>query len=95
MSDSAMRESTLKEYVERLSEYSFARKEYNALVKESNQQKILILVDTEDEMLSIQVDDQSIFYGNFWDFNRPQDIIKLLQNINGLNLKVGFKKIEV
>jgi len=42
---------------------------------------IKVKVDYNCEMLSIEEGENSLFYGNFWDFNRPGDIVALLQNL--------------
>jgi hypothetical protein len=57
----------------------------------NNMQKIVIINDKNNEMLSIIVNDEWAFYGNYWDFNRPEDIISLLKKINGIELVVKEK----
>ena len=58
---------------------------------------IKINIDHNTEMLEIMQDNELLFYGNFWDFDRPYGIIKLFQGLN-LNFivneyaELGIKK---
>lgn len=49
----------------------------------SDGKKVLILVDYNSEMLSIEIEgaESGGFYGNFWDFNRPQGVFSLLKGL--------------
>lgn len=38
----------------------------------------IITKDNETEMLRIEINNKCVFEGNYWDFNRPKDIIELL-----------------
>lgn len=38
-------------------------------------------VDYSSEMLTILVDGKCVFGGNFWDFNRPGDIVGLVKSL--------------
>lgn len=50
--------------------------------------KVELIIDDDNEMLSIEVNNKNNFYGNFTDFNRPESIIKLLKAIGKLYLTV-------
>lgn len=40
--------------------------------------KIEINIDNDCEMFEIKIDEIHYFYGNFWDFSAPEDLIDLL-----------------
>lgn len=53
---------------------------------------VLIEYDDDTEMLSITntIDDECVFYGNYWDFNRgPENFRQLFER---LGLEVELKK---
>lgn len=52
--------------------------------------KVEFTIDPDCEMLEIFVGDEVFFYGNFWDFNRPYDIIAILKKL-GHNVEVEQK----
>lgn len=56
---------------------------------------VKVIIDGEDEMLSISVNDSSVFFGNFWDFSRPGSIIDLLRSIPEVSLEILEQSIEV
>lgn len=58
MSDGAMRESTLEEYVGRLSEYSFARKEYEALKAKVAEESTIPALPTDPKARVVEIADQ-------------------------------------
>lgn len=43
---------------------------------------IVLYKDFETEMLSIDVNQKNVFYGNFWDFSAPKDLEELLTAIS-------------
>lgn len=53
---------------------------------------IVLYKDLNTEMLAIEVDQETVFYGNFWDFKAPSDLQSLLEAISkadrGRNIKV-------
>lgn len=49
--------------------------------------EVIFKVDYECEMLSITKSGKTLFYGNFWDFNRPDDLVNLLDQV-GIRTKV-------
>lgn len=49
---------------------------------------VKVRVDYDTEMLEVYVDGENVFYGNFWDFNRPHDLIDLLSTISSVKLHV-------
>jgi len=55
---------------------------------------IEIINDTNSEMLSTKVNGNTIFFGNYWDFNVPEDISKLLKSVETINLTEENKSIE-
>lgn len=57
----------------------------------SDGKKVSILVDYNSEMLSIEIEGavRGGFYGNFWDFDRPEGIISLLK---GLGVEVVLEE---
>lgn len=59
-----------------------------------NKNKVEVIIDNNTEMLSIKVDGESEFFGNFWDFDRPSDIVNLLKKLN-VDLTVEKKHIDV
>mgnify|MGYP000875174362 CR=1 FL=1 len=54
---------------------------------------ILIKIDQNCEMLEIYEGEKRLFVGNYWDFNRPNDIVKLLGKL-GHNVVVQEYKFE-
>lgn len=54
---------------------------------------IKIKVDYNCEMLSIENGESGLFYGNFWDFNRPGDIVSLLERL-GFEVEVVEQNYE-
>jgi hypothetical protein len=56
--------------------------------------KVIVETDKDSEMLSIIVDGKQNFYGNYWDFDRPHDIIKLLSSIAEIEVKVVEKDMS-
>lgn len=56
--------------------------------------KVIIEKDESSEMLSIFINDVQSFYGNYWDFDRPEDIIKLLNSIPELEIELVNKDMS-
>ena len=49
---------------------------------------VVIFKDSNTEMMSIEVNQKSVFYGNYWDFSVPQDLEKLLFEIQKKSVDV-------
>lgn len=56
---------------------------------------VKVEVDNLAEVLRIEVNDKIIFLGNYWDFDVPSSLIKLLVNMPGIRLNVLDKEIKV
>lgn len=56
--------------------------------------KVEVVIDSNTEMLSITVDNECAFFGNFWDFDRPESIVSLLHKLN-VDLTVSKRHIDV
>lgn len=52
--------------------------------------KIVISKDANNEMLAIEINQKVVFYGNYWDFSVPNDIEKLLLEIQKANPSIKF-----
>lgn len=45
-----------------------------------------VTIDYDTEMLRIVIEEKCIFEGNFWDFDRPEDILKILKTTTNVEL---------
>lgn len=79
-------ETTLEEYfIDLYSEYELL------YLKKA---KVIIEDDFENEMLSMVADNgKSLFYGNYWDFNRNGENFKSL--FQKLDIEVDFKNVKL
>lgn len=57
--------------------------------------KIIITEDKECEMLSIRFNDKSLFYGNYWDFNRDGNAFFELFKKAGLSVSLEEKEYDL
>ena len=49
---------------------------------------VVIFKDSNTEMMGIEVNQKTVFYGNYWDFSVPNDLEKLLFAIQKDNIDV-------
>jgi len=62
-------------------------------MKEIN--KVEFIRDEEYEMLKIKVNGKQVFFGNYWDFCVPDDIVDLLDELTHTEIKEIEERIEV
>jgi uncharacterized protein related to proFAR isomerase len=60
-----------------------------------NMTKFDLQIDKKAEMMRISIDGKNVFLGNYWDFDMPNTLIKLLKSINNMDLDIVYKDIEV
>jgi hypothetical protein len=46
---------------------------------------VVVFKDSNTEMMGIEVNQKTVFYGNYWDFSVPNDLEKLLLEIQKVN----------
>jgi len=58
---------------------------------------IVIFKDSVTEMIGIEVNQKTVFYGNYWDFTAPNNLEKLLLEIQKANpeIKVTVCKASI
>lgn len=54
---------------------------------------IVLFKDPNSEMLGIEINQETVFYGNYWDFSAPADLEKLLHKIQKINPDVKVTTI--
>lgn len=55
---------------------------------------IVIFKDVNTEMMGIEVNQKTVFYGNYWDFSEPKELEKLLQEIQKADPSVKVNIIK-
>ena len=63
------------------------------LLKESAM-NIVIFKDSNREMMSVEVNQKTVFYGNYWDFSAPKDLENLLHEIQKAETSVRVNIIK-
>lgn len=51
---------------------------------------VVIFKDSNTEMIGIEVNQKTVFFGNYWDFSVPNDLEKLLFAIQKDSIDVVF-----